>query len=31
MHAVDERVPVEEVRGLARVYRALIDDFLAGA
>jgi succinyl-diaminopimelate desuccinylase len=31
MHAVDERVPVEEVRGLARVYRALIDDFFAGA
>jgi succinyl-diaminopimelate desuccinylase len=30
MHGVDERVPVEEVRGLARVYRALIDDFFAG-
>jgi succinyl-diaminopimelate desuccinylase len=30
MHGVDERAPVAEVRGLARVYRALIDDFFAG-
>lgn len=29
MHAVDERVPVAEIEALARVYAAIIEDFLA--
>ena len=29
MHQVDERVPVEELRSLARVYRAVLDAFLS--
>ncbi len=28
MHQVDERVPVDELRGLARAYRAVLDAFL---
>ncbi len=28
MHQVDERVPVEELRALAGVYRAVLDSFL---
>jgi succinyl-diaminopimelate desuccinylase len=28
MHQVDERVPVEELRALARIYRAILDAFL---
>lgn len=31
MHAVDERVPVEDIRRLAALYRALIDRVLADA
>jgi succinyl-diaminopimelate desuccinylase len=28
MHQVDERVPVDELRGLTRAYRAVLDAFL---
>jgi succinyl-diaminopimelate desuccinylase len=31
MHAVDERAPVAEIEALARIYRAVIDDFFAAA
>ncbi|SEA08480.1 succinyl-diaminopimelate desuccinylase [Rubrimonas cliftonensis] len=31
MHAVDERVPVQDVRRLAEVYRAVIEDFFASS
>jgi succinyl-diaminopimelate desuccinylase len=31
MHAVDERVPVEDIRRLAVLYRALIDRVLGDA
>ena len=29
MHQVDERVPVEELRALSGIYRAVLDKFLA--
>jgi succinyl-diaminopimelate desuccinylase len=29
MHAVDERAPVEDIRGLTAVYRAILEDFFA--
>ena len=28
MHQVDERVPVAELRGLSRIYQAVLADFL---
>jgi acetylornithine deacetylase/succinyl-diaminopimelate desuccinylase-like protein len=30
MHQADERVPVAELRQLASIYRAVLDDFAAG-
>jgi succinyl-diaminopimelate desuccinylase len=31
MHQIDERVPVAEMRDLARVYHGILDSFMAGA